>query len=411
MSHDTAVGDTDPVARASRRAALVGGVGAALGLATASVAQAAPTDIGDADEDRPFINIAAAPYNAVLDGTTDNSTVIQQAIDDHPNGATLYFPAGVCIASNLALYPSFRLLGDSANRSILRSPNGPLFNSVRVVRYCVFSNMSFEATGGDVFAFHAKGVSRTVWEYCILKQGSPDHSIISSTGTGALFIDTTMIGCDLFRVAESTVPAVLLTSSTSGVNSNRWLYSRINCAEADAYFFHLEAGACNDNVFTDLTFEQPTGGAIKVLSAVGLTVTNCAAWDSRTPWTNHLYHVGRKEGGVLSKSLVFINSGRRDGNAVDGIFDIHCAPDETEHCVVVNANAEHDGVLGTVNVPETSVVIGTGAGRGELRAGSLGIGNVQATSRFPGAVVGIFEVFDMAGNSAGYVPLYSGPAR
>jgi hypothetical protein len=396
----------------SRRAAVAGGLGALAALAaTPATAAFASTSIRRIPRlGSPFIDMTQAPYRVVMDGTTDNTAAIQAAVADNPGGAALYFPPGVCIAKEIPVNSQFTFVGDAAGATTLQSLDGDLMildpAHASGIHYCTFSHLTLAATGGHVFSVGTGGMSRSVWEYCIMRQNSPDYSVFYQSGTKALFIDNTIIGCDIYRPTDATVPAMYFQSHAAGFNSNRILYSRLNGANALQPFIHCEAAVCHDNVFSGLTFELCAGGAINALSARGLTVSDCGVWDSRIPYVTDLFRVGKASYGLMSNGITFINSGRRGSRDVplpDGIYDINCQPGETESCVIIGCDGEwHPGA---VRAPRSSVIIGTGDSPAALRAGSFGVGNSAAASSL-GSVVRKVEIFDEAGTSIGFLPVY-----
>jgi len=92
---------------ASRRRLLLAAAGAGtVTLAAAGPATAATTATTD------WINVAAAPYNAVGDGTSDDTAAINQALTACPVGGVVYLPAGVYATSApLVVPPGVTLLG------------------------------------------------------------------------------------------------------------------------------------------------------------------------------------------------------------------------------------------------------------------------------------------------------------
>lgn len=58
------------------------------------------------------VSVKDSDYGAVGDGTTDDTTAIQAAIDAAPNGATIYFPPGTyAITSEIRLKPTLAYVG------------------------------------------------------------------------------------------------------------------------------------------------------------------------------------------------------------------------------------------------------------------------------------------------------------
>ena len=59
------------------------------------------------------INLTLAPYNAVGDGKTDNTLIIQKAIDENPVNTEIYLPLGVYVCGNVFFNGSCNLRLDA----------------------------------------------------------------------------------------------------------------------------------------------------------------------------------------------------------------------------------------------------------------------------------------------------------
>ena len=64
-------------------------------------------------ESKKRINLTLEPYNAVGDGKTDNTLIIQKAIDENPINAELYLPLGVYICGKIFFNGSCNLRLDA----------------------------------------------------------------------------------------------------------------------------------------------------------------------------------------------------------------------------------------------------------------------------------------------------------
>ena len=67
------------------------------------------------------VDITKAPYLAKNDGKTDVSEILQQALDDHPNGNyVIYLPHGTYLISKQISWPQAEKEDESYRRTILR---------------------------------------------------------------------------------------------------------------------------------------------------------------------------------------------------------------------------------------------------------------------------------------------------
>ncbi len=62
---------------------------------------------------RKRIDVTLPPYNAVGDGKTDNTSIIQRAIDENPLGTEIYLPFGVFVCGKLTIKGDYNLRLDS----------------------------------------------------------------------------------------------------------------------------------------------------------------------------------------------------------------------------------------------------------------------------------------------------------
>lgn len=239
------------------------------------------------------INVKAAPYNAVGDGTTDDTTAVQAAIDAATTANGLvYFPTGIYKITSTLTYTrtdtghTITLEGSSASRGLTGSvlkwagtANGTLFrasgaNTFRVSRLC------FEGGGGSNFAdnllyFYNAGSNPTsgiTIRDCVFSGGST-----TSKSAGIRF------GTDTHEVSEGYVDGCSFQSLYYGIvrepsGANVKNFSISNCGFLFCYWGiadspiggHFSVTGCNfgfnGNVpggfFSGIAGREDEGGAI-----------------------------------------------------------------------------------------------------------------------------------------------------
>ena len=173
-----------------------------LGLCSAGSALAAQV----VDVQHDLTRLSLAQQNVSGDGVTDNSAVLQAAIDklkDEPGGATLVFGPGVYRVNNLKVYPGIRIVGSSREETIFRAAG---------------SDMLFDMIGGELHNFTAYG-SFTQQD---TDNWNPGKGGVGKGGT-ARAIHVIRVG----NVAENTMaPNVIISNVTATEARYDCLYVR-----------------------------------------------------------------------------------------------------------------------------------------------------------------------------------------
>jgi hypothetical protein len=151
--------------------------------------------------DLPVINVALPPYNAVIDGTTNNSTVVQNAINAlATSGGTVFFPPGTCVAYNLTV-PNGVILsgaGGSQDASVLTS--GGADATVVTLNSSVSGLANLTINGGGFGTTHP----------AVVLSGGDENTIRFchiTGGTNALYLngaaETIIEGCNITQAYGS----------------------------------------------------------------------------------------------------------------------------------------------------------------------------------------------------------------
>ncbi|HVF53270.1 MAG TPA: glycosyl hydrolase family 28-related protein [Actinomycetota bacterium] len=169
--------------RSILRLAAVGTAGAAVALAHATPASAG---LISGSED-PWINVKA--LGALGDGSTNDTSVIQDAIDSAPIGATVLIPDGTFSVGSLRLTKRIRLQGAGPGRTILKARPGSASPLVDVAfpgltQFVDVSGMTFDVTGaGAITAMRVHAVSQSFFHELEVLGGSIGIDIESSGAT------------------------------------------------------------------------------------------------------------------------------------------------------------------------------------------------------------------------------------
>jgi len=102
----------------------------------------------------PSINVKDAPYNATGDGTTDDTTAVQNAmLDGASSGRRVYVPTGTYIVTMLGYQSNLKLFGDGIGKSVLKlkaSQDSPIL--YRYDRLSLWSTNDKTSLSGSSFS-------------------------------------------------------------------------------------------------------------------------------------------------------------------------------------------------------------------------------------------------------------------
>lgn len=292
-----------------------------------------------------LVNVKA--YGAAGDGTTNDNTAIQNAINALPSGGgTLYFPAGTFYMNTAALtgLPSnTKVLGAGRDGTTLRVNSGThnMWDIPASRSRITFESMTFSmnGSGGHIFA-PAGSLQTTNFIDIRCVQNNPAKSIFVMADAG--YFDNLWFGCILTHLGATSVPAFDFTAAASSrYNSNSWQRCQLNNDSAsNTWFFDFATSSAvdylYDNAFRDITGEINNGGLFRLKACNGFIFDNVNFYDQTTT-TKDLIWVGAGSGGVKSRNCVFRRVGRRGGTLGSGLVDIFLETSNAtdmkfEHC-------------------------------------------------------------------------------
>lgn len=269
--------------------------------------------------------VSVKDFGAVGDGTTDDTAAIQAAIDAvyAAGGGEVRFPKGTYRTASALAWPSgVNLVGgglhgaDRGNHSakIVNAASDLIETDSPVVRggmRIAGLTLHSEAGGGHIFVANTS-LSRV--EYCnlLLRQDNADKSILSAIGTPGE--DHSYIGCwwhhfEAQYAVANTVPAFHIETQT--INQIVFESARVGrpwSASGGDYAFSIApngAGTAAAGIaFRQITFQQPGGGAIKLLGGYSCVIDGCAVYDLTTGASAPVFKIGKSSGGLATRELL-----------------------------------------------------------------------------------------------------------
>lgn len=233
--------------------------------------------------------------SAVIAATTEAAQAI---LDD---GYALIVPNGIFKVNTLTVGDGAVIKGyshagttvDDNHRSALRCTSGDLLTTDGTAHNVVVSDVElycYGASGGDTvsgdWAF-----SR--FERCSVIQGRDNKSAFNVT----TWIGNHMPGTVVTHTLTSTVPTFNAVTAGGDINSSS--FKEMVFVNNGSYAIHMEAtGPAPLSLIDieDVIFENPKGGAIKLLSAMNCNVDRVGLWDFTDAATAHLVVIGASSG-------------------------------------------------------------------------------------------------------------------
>ncbi|MFJ4517448.1 glycosyl hydrolase family 28-related protein [Streptomyces sp. NPDC088816] len=272
----------------------------------------------------------ARQYGAVGNGTTDDSSAIQAAINaaTAAGGGTVYVPRGTYrVGIPLIMKTRVTVVGDGMDASTLVAPANHLISFTGNAFWWRLEQLSLKATGGHVIA-GAFNLSSFQISRCSLVQTSANYSVWYQVS--GQVVEAYVDHCELFVAGSPrTVAAVHWSDPAGGFNANVFEQC-VATSEADStqYFFKIlgtptQDDYTYDNVFRDIVFETCSGGGIYATSQFGMTIENCRAWDDAVGGIkNDFFYIGKTPGGLGSRATTIRNSGRLGNHLAAGKYDL-----------------------------------------------------------------------------------------
>jgi Pectate lyase superfamily protein len=331
------------------------------------------------------------PINAVADfgadptGTADSAAAIQAAMNRAgtlgAGGGAVYLPPGVYSIASASLVPvtGVRLFGDTRGGTRLKAAAVSMWNMGPAATVTNFELDHLLLTASTVDIFHGANIERSSFHDNQFQQNSASHSIWNSSAGPGLMVECWFErNIHSLHGAPRTVEAWLLLApqNSNQVNANVWRNEVVfnNDGDTARYVFHIVgAGAApvNDgNIFDNIAFENPLGGAIWLESCRGSEIANCLAWDVAGVIANSLFKATKNASGGASTNNTFRNSGHVNGSFAAGASDIQldgaCTDTLILHPRPAAASIDLGGSAGTdiVGVTSAAVIRNSGASLG-----------------------------------------------
>ena len=273
-------------------------------------------------------------YGAKGDGTTDDSTTIQNAINaaNTAGGGVVFFPAGTYqINTSLNLKTKVILMGSGYASKLQCTGSNDLITFAENANWWRITNLQLVATGGHIFAPAASVHVVACWiDHCWMVQNSTDKAVWYQT-TGHL-IELRVTDNDIYVAgATRTVPAWYVLDPCAACNSNWWVNNVFTYGDVcnNQPFFYLECQNNNDfsydNHWVNNVFESCDGGSLQLLSTFGSVIEGCFSYDNVSLAAPVIY-IGKGALGIGSALTIIRDSGRIGSGISAGVKDITLEP-------------------------------------------------------------------------------------
>lgn len=318
-------------------------------------------------------------FGALGNGTGNDATAIQAAIDSLPTSGTytggkIYFPIGTYrLTTPIVLKSGIHLVGASRSGSRISAAAGGLFIWTNHLSNVTIEHLNLGGASGHLFTNSGGdwGWHTSVVADCNIVQQDNTKSIVHHVSASD-YDNVTFRDCNLVVAAGATVPAFNIINSAGAANENRWsdCWAHANNSSA-APFFYIESTSdqnyAYDNVFENITGEQNGGGLIDARSSYNLIVRNCTDYDTTVTYTSDVIRVGKSSatGGLPSVGALIEGSGRRDNTTLPAnIYDINLVPNGARRCTVINPNHSSSNLKMNWSDADGHRILGMNAGKG-----------------------------------------------
>lgn len=176
------------------------------------------------------------------DGTTNNTSVIQNILNSHPTGVNLYFPEGVYVFNNIDVLYKCTITGAGIGKTIFKTPiNSPDPMFIIKENYGIVHFERFSADGN-------------VAEYGATFLKINENN--TSQGSSKMYIDNTTTPSEPLQTKMCVIEDIYISHFYTGFDFKAYSFHVIM---RNVYTFTCFVGMKNDttdNFFTDLYFDN-----------------------------------------------------------------------------------------------------------------------------------------------------------
>lgn len=269
----------------------------------------------------PGNTVSVYPEWFQTSSATDWYNAIQWAITSvTKTGEVIFTASAYSLGSNTLTIPvtngskeaGLKLRARTPGQAVVISSSGVVANvgdGVTSVYNLTVSGLTFTSTANTAVKILSSG-SSIVFSDCFFITNNSSYSSLEITGglIGSLFER-----CYFYGTNSNTVPLLYIHTQDFNVNILR----QLTFGQSATYQLKLDntsaTSFCLDNLFEQLIFEIPNGGAMYLGGVSSTTVTHAVVYDLTTEPTADLFVITSGSGGLTSRGTRFINVGRRGG--------------------------------------------------------------------------------------------------
>jgi len=309
-------------------------------------------------------------YGATGNGTTDDTAAVQAAIDA---GGITFFPAGDYRVNGLVA-PVFglHLMGAGragAGRARLKTIGGHLLTTASGVIAHVWKieGLWIESVSGGGHCMTGGWALGSITDTSFV-QGNAGMSAINVTA----WVDVSVQDTTFDHLLTATVPTFKGLSAVGDLAQ----FEFANCRFTNTGNYAIWLEATNGTIvingrLTNVNFEIPVGGAVKLLSARKISIEHCGLWDFHSGGASkHLVSLGQSATAGATNRDIVIRQLLRDASTapLGGIYDIWVDSNSTTNLVIDSCGHQTNGAfyvaagLATGRIIDCTAVTFSGAG-------------------------------------------------